>query len=239
MVDELLVEVLKSYVPVKDYDLHDWETIISRSKPYNKDVTIYPLVYADLYLTNDLEFYDVETKQPDTSFLEDKNYNEDTSLITSVLKSYVPSKDWDLHDWETIISRREEYKKGVFIYKLVYADIYLTTDLEFYDVETKQPNNRAIKQASDEESILIIDVLSNYLDYKFRGDVDWTVILSRKQKIRKNLTKYTINNIDLYLDDELNIVEYGKVHIINNDICYDFELNKEKEYNGYIKIGEL
>ena len=153
MVDELLVEVLKSYVPVKDYDLHDWETIISRSKPYNKDVTIYPLVYADLYLTNDLEFYDVETKQPDTSFLEDKNYNEDTSLITSVLKSYVPSKDWDLHDWETIISRREEYNGNVTIYPLVYADLYLTNDLEFYDVETKQPDTSFLEDKNYNEIV--------------------------------------------------------------------------------------
>ena len=81
MVDELLVEVLKSYVPVKDYDLHDWETIISRSKPYNKNVTIYPLVYADLYLTNELEFYSFEAKQPNTSFLEDKRFSEDDSLV--------------------------------------------------------------------------------------------------------------------------------------------------------------
>ena len=49
-------------------------------------------------------------------------------------------KDYDLHNWEKIISRRKQYKKGVYIYSLAYADIYLTEELEFYDVETKQPN---------------------------------------------------------------------------------------------------
>lgn len=239
MVDELLVEVLKSYVPVKDYDLHDWETIISRSKPYNENVTIYPLVYADLYLTNELEFYSFEAKQPNTSFLEDKRFSEDDSLVVSVLKSYVPSKDWDLHDWETIISRRKEYKNGVFIYKLVYADIYLTDDLEFYSFEPKQPNNDVIKQVDDDESILIIESICKYLPYKYRGDVDWSVILSRKKQIKENLIEYTINNISLYFDNELNLVEYGDVHIIDNKVYYDFKLDKTKEYDAYTYFGEL
>lgn len=237
MVDELLVNTLKSYVPIKDYDLHDWETIISRSWKYNDNVTVYPLVYADLYLTDELEFYDVDPKQPNKSFLEDKVFTDD--LLVSVLKSYVPSKDWELHDWETIISRREHYKNDVFIYKLVFADIYLTEDLEFYSVETKQPNNRVIKQVDDEESIIIINSLCNYLPYKYREDVDWGVILSRQEKINENITKYTINHIDLYLDNELNLVEYGKVHIIDNNIYYDFEVDSDKAYDGYVWFGEL
>lgn len=61
-------------------------------------------------------------------------------LLINALKSYVPSKDWELHDWDTIIERREHYKEDVFIYKLVYADIYLNEELEFCDVEPKQPN---------------------------------------------------------------------------------------------------
>ena len=238
MVDELLVSTLKSFVPSKDYELHDWETIISRSWKYNDEVTVYPLVYADLYLTNELEFYDVDPKQPNTSFLENK-LDEENKLLVSVLKSFVPSKDYELHDWETIISRREKYKDDVFIYKLVFADIYLTDNLEFYDVEPKQPNNRVIKHTFDDESALIIRCLCNYLPIKYREDVDWETILSRREKIRENLTKYTINNIDLYLDDELNLVEYGKIHIIDNNIYYDFELDKTKGYDGYILFGEL
>lgn len=63
--------------------------------------------------------------------------NDENELLIKVLKSYVSPKDFELHDWDTIIRRREQYKKDVFIYKLAYADIYLTDDLEFYDVEPK------------------------------------------------------------------------------------------------------
>ena len=239
MVDELLVNTLKSYVPSSDYDLHDWETIINRCWRYNDTVTVYPLIFADIYLTDDLEFYSVEPKQPNTSFLEDKVYESEDELLISVLKSYVPSKDYDLHDWETIISRREQYQDDVFIYKLVYADIYLTNDLEFYSVEPKQPNNEVIKQVDDVESIIIINSLCNYLPYKYRENVDWGVVLSRKERIQENLTEYTINNIKLYLDDNLNIVEYGDIHIIDGNVYYDFHLDKTEQYDAYEWFGEL
>ena len=62
---------------------------------------------------------------------------ETNELLINVLKTYVLPKDFELHDWETIIERREPYKNGVFIYKLAYADIYLTDDLEYYDMEPK------------------------------------------------------------------------------------------------------
>lgn len=63
--------------------------------------------------------------------------DEENELLIDVLKSYVLPKDFELHDWKTIIDRREEYKKGVFVYRLAYADLYLTDDLEYYDVEPR------------------------------------------------------------------------------------------------------
>lgn len=63
--------------------------------------------------------------------------DEENELLINVLKSYVLPKDFELHDWQTIIERREQYKKDVYIYKLAYADLYLTDDLEFYSVDPK------------------------------------------------------------------------------------------------------
>ena len=237
MTDELLVDVLKSYVPIKDWDLHNWDLIISRREKYKADVWIYHLVYADIYLTTDLEFYSVEPKQPNYSFIKNNNSNDD--LLIDVLKSYVPSKDWDLHNWSEIIYRREHYKNDVFIYKLVYADIYLDENLGFYDVEPKQPNNAIIKRPVNEESRLIIDVLSNYIPYEYCSDVDWDTVLSRVEKIKYGCYKYKINNIEFYLDNELNPVEYGRVHIINNKIYYDFGLNPKIEYAPLIYFSDV
>lgn len=239
MSDELLISVLKEYVPTKDWDLHDWDTIISRREHYKDDIYIYPLLYADIYLDSELNYYSFEPKQPNYSFLEKKTFSDDDELIISVLKQYVQSKDYDLHDWETIISRREQYKNDIYIYKLVYADIYLDENLEFYDVEPKQPNMQSIKKVVDEDSVQIINALKQYIPSKYLGDVDWNVIISRSEKIKPNLTKYRVNNIDFYLDDELYPKEYGKVHIIDNMIFYDFELNPEIEYDGYIYFCDL
>ena len=238
MRNELLVSVLKSYVPAKDYDLHDWESIISRSWRFNENVTVYPLVYADLYLTGALEFYAVDPKQPGSSFMEDKVLPEH-ELLVDVLKSYVPAKDYDLHDWEEIIRRREQYNDNVFIYKLVYADIYLTTDLEFYSVDPKQPNMSIFKSMSEDENAMIIDAISNYIPSKYLGDVDWMTVISRREQIHENIYKYTINNISICLDDGLELVEYGNMHIIDDDIFYDFELDGSEQYDGYILFGEL
>lgn len=63
--------------------------------------------------------------------------DEEKEFIINILKTYVSPIDFDLHDWETIIERREQYNDNVFIYKLAYADLYLTDDLEYYDVEPK------------------------------------------------------------------------------------------------------
>ncbi|MBP5422958.1 MAG: hypothetical protein J6Y78_11010 [Paludibacteraceae bacterium] len=71
--------------------------------------------------------------------------NVENELLIKVLKTYVMPKDYDLHNWEVIISRRRKYKDGVYIYPLAYADIYLTEELEFYDVETKQPNMKPLE----------------------------------------------------------------------------------------------
>ena len=147
-------------------------------------------------------------------------------LLVSVLKEYIMPSDYDLHDWESIIERRELVEEGVYSYPCVYANIMLTDDLEFYDAEPKQPIHNSLNVLSADDN-LIVSVLCSYIPYEFREDVDWQTVISRREEIKPNIYKYSINNIDFCLDDDLNPVEYGKIHIIDNKIYYDFNLVDE------------
>lgn len=234
--NDLLLDVLKSYVPPKDYELHDWDTIISRCVEVEDGVFKYSLVYADLYLTDDYEFYDVEPKQPNHKIF--SKVSEEYELLESVLKSYVPPKDYELHDWNKIIQRREKYSDDVYVYHLIYADLYLTDDYEFYDVEPKQPNHKIVDDNYNEYEEFVINELSKYVHYNY--DLDWKVIISRREKVEDNIFKYTVNGMDLYFDDEMFIVEYGKVHIIDGEVFYDFNESSDSMISGtYTKIGEV
>ena len=239
MSDELLIHVLKSYVDIKDWDLHNWDIIISRSWKYNEDVTVYPCVYADIYLTEDLEFYSMDAKQPNYSFIEDKD-NSDDELLIETLKKYTSNKDWELHDWDSIIERREKISDNIYSYPCVYANILLTEELEFYDAEPKQPiHDDVLVNSLSEDDKLIIQTLRKYIPLKYCEDIDWNTVLSRKEQVKKGVYKYKINDINFYLDEELNPVEYDKVHIIDNKIYYDFDLDPNIMYAPFILFGEL
>ena len=161
-------------------------------------------------------------------------------LIISVLKKHITPSDYDLHDWNTIIERREQFKDGVYSYPCIYANILLTDDLEFYDAEPKQPiHDNVIMSNLSEDEKLIISVLKKYIPYEYREDADLVTILSRREQVKKGVYKYKVNNIIFYLDDELMPVEYGKVHIINNKIYYDFDLDPKTQYAPLIYFSDL
>lgn len=159
-------------------------------------------------------------------------------LIKSVLMEYISPSDYDLHDWDTIIERRTQYSDDVYIYHCVYGDIYLTEDLEFYDAEPKQPIHNSLRNKLGVEDELIMTALCDYIPVEYRKDIDWQTIISRREQIKPNIYKYSINNIDFYMDDDLNPIEYGKIHIINNNIYYDFNLTDVK-ITPYVLFGEL
>ena len=238
MVNELITSVLMEYVLPQDYALHDWDTIIERRTHYKDDIYIYHLVYADIYITDTLEFYDAEPKQPIHDSSHEFSLSEEDKLVASVLKEYVSPNDYSLHDWKTIIERREKITDNIYSYPCAYANIMLTDTLEFYDAEPKQPIYKSVMNSLDDMNELIVLSLCRFIPSDYREDIDWKTIISRREQIKPNVYKYCINNIDFYLDDELNPVEYGKIHIINNKVYYDFNLTDVK-ISPYVLFGEL
>ena len=238
MLRDLIISELKEYVPPQDYALHDWETIVERREKYLDDVYIYHLVYSDIYLTDSLEFYDAEPKQPIHNGLVENGLSVENEIIADALKEYIPPQDYALHDWNNIILRREKVVEGVYSYPCVYANIMLTESLEFYDAEPKQPIHDDLIGMS-EEYRLIADVLGRYVPFEYRQDADWSTIISRREQVTESICKYGVGMIDFYLDDSLEPVEYGNVHMIDNKIYYDFELDGSIEDDGYILLSEL
>lgn len=161
-------------------------------------------------------------------------------LLISVLKEYVPFSDYDLHDWDSIVERGVEVTKGIYKYSLVYADIYLTYDLEFYDAEPKQPihlnflNNDLSEDLEFEKNIL-----DNYHNPFCDVEVDWTTVIGRKEEVKEGVYKYSYRDMDLYFDDELIPVEMGRVHISDNIVLYNFTPEGSTGAGTYVPIGEI
>ena len=78
---------------------------------------------------------------------------------------------------------------------------------------------------ADEE--LVIRELKKYVpphEYELN---DWRTILSRVERVKPNLYKYRLCNMELYFDDEMLIVEYGNVHIMDDKVYYAFDYGGE------------
>lgn len=91
---------------------------------------------------------------------------------------------------------------------------------------------------SDDE-LLVIGELKRYvrpIDYDLNN---WKIILSRVEEVKPNVFKYPTATMDLYFDGEMYIVEYGKVHIFDRKVFYDFNEDSTKGSGTYTYIGEV
>ena len=89
-----------------------------------------------------------------------------------------------------------------------------------------------------EEELLIIGELKKYVSPKDYNLNDWRIIISRVEEVKPNLFKYHLHDRDIYLDSELFIVEYGRVHIRDNKVYYDFNTSNDNA-GTYIYIGDV
>lgn len=55
--------------------------------------------------------------------------NKTKEEIETCLKYYIPSKYWNLNDWEMIIKRVEEVEKGIFKFKCSFFNLYFDSDM--------------------------------------------------------------------------------------------------------------
>lgn len=89
-----------------------------------------------------------------------------------------------------------------------------------------------------DEELLIIGELKRYVPPKDYGLNDWRTIISRVEEVKPNVFKYHLHDRDIYLDYELFIVAYDKVHIIKDEVYYDFNTSEENS-GTYTYIGKV
>ena len=89
-----------------------------------------------------------------------------------------------------------------------------------------------------DDELLIINELKKYVSPKDYDLNDWRTIISRVEEVKPNVFKYHTNKMDIYLNYELFVVEYGRMHIINDKVYYDFNTS-EDNCGTYTYIGEV
>ena len=89
-----------------------------------------------------------------------------------------------------------------------------------------------------EDEKLVIRELKKYVRPQEHELNNWGVILERVEHIEPNIYKYKLYNMELYFDDEMILVEYGNVHIINGKAYYDYGYNNNGS-GTYEYIGDV
>ena len=84
----------------------------------------------------------------------------------------------------------------------------------------------------------IITALKYYIPRKYWNLNNWDIIIKREEEVEKNVFQYKCSFITLYFNEKLEPVEYGKQHIINNQVFY--VLNRNSVGAGtYTLLGEV
>lgn len=226
--EDEIIEELKSYISPGDYCLIDWETIISRRTAIDDNIVKYSLPFANVYLKDDV-FYDIEPIEIDKTHetTHQNDFTEEELEIIDVLKHYCSPKDYELNDWKTIISRAVVDENNITKYEISFATIYLDKNNDLYDispVEIDKPVSFLPNNLSDSDK-LKVDAIKRYVLPKHYNLIDWQTVLNRVKRIDDNLYLYPLNVMDLYLDENLNIVEYDRCYIIDNAFYYDFNVH--------------
>lgn len=218
-----IIKELKSCYNPKDYELNDWETIVDRSVDVGDGLVKYKTSSAIIYL-KDNKYYDAEPVEFDGLPIKVDDYSEEDYKIIEELKSCYSPKDYELNDWKIILSRSSTDENGITKYNTAFATIYLDKNNNFYDVEPFDvgATTNILQNNLDDVEISKVNKIKRYVLPKHFDLIDWKSVLNRVKKIQKNLYLYPLGVMDLYLDENLNIVEYDRCHIINNQFWYDF-----------------
>lgn len=243
MNEEDIITQLKTYVNPKHYDLNDWETIYKRREYFEDGIWKYKLSFSEIYLYEDGTFYDVDVNDGSIyfSYNGDVDVSDNDKIIINELKSYCSPKDHELNDWDTIIKRATTDEDGITKYRTSYGTIYLDKNNNYYDVEPFEIDdtiNILYYNLSNSEKTKV-DKIKQYVLPKHYDLINWKIILNRVTKVKDNLFLYDLGVMKLYLDNNLDVVDYDRCHIINNQLWYDFNPHPIVAGEQYTYISDL
>lgn len=240
---EHIISELKSYISPKHYDLNDLEIIYERREIYDKGIYKYRLSFVDVYLYEDGTFYDIDVSDG-SSYFSVSDYvdvSDNDSEILNELKSICDPNEYELNDWKKIIQRGVTDEYGITKYELSIGDVYLDKNNNFYDCnpyEVDKTTDILYKNLNDDE-ILVVDKIKRYVLPKHYDLINWKIVLKRVKKVKKNLNLYDLGVMNLYLDDDYNVVDFDRCHIIGNEFWYDFNPHPIVAGEQYTYITDL
>ena len=87
----------------------------------------------------------------------------------------------------------------------------------------------------DEE---IKSMLKHYVPSKWHNLNNWDILISREKELSDDLNLISCSFMDLFFDNNGFPVNYGDVHIVGDDVYYDF--NSDDLGSGtYTLLGEI
>ena len=85
---------------------------------------------------------------------------------------------------------------------------------------------------TDIDSEYIKTILKYYTPTEYEELNDYNTIIERVSLVKDNINHFHLAFMDLYFNDNMTILEYGNVHIIDDLVYYDFN-----DYSGEIEIA--
>lgn len=235
---EKVINKLKEYISPSHLELNDFDVIYNRMELVD-GFYLFRLSFVDVYMDDDYEVYDVSPNHSDIKLVDD--IEEDERIIVDLLKSFCSPRHYDLNDWRKIIDRKVVDDDGISMYRTSFADIYLDKNNNFYDIspfEVDDTVNVLSNNLSDDDK-LKVSIIKQYVLPQHYDLINWQIVFKRVKQINNNLFLYPLGIMDLYLDDELNVVDYGRCHIINNEFWYDFNNHPIVAGEQYTYITDL
>lgn len=235
---EKVINKLKEYIDPSHLELNDFDVIYDRRELVD-DVYLFKLSFVDVYLDENCEVYDVSPNHSNLQLVED--FTDDERIIVDLLKSYCSPRHYDLNDWRKIIDRKVVDDDGISMYRTSFADIYLDKNNNFYDISPFEVDDtiNILSNNLDDAEILKISKIKQYVLPQHYDLINWQIVLKRVKQINNNLFLYPLGIMDLYLDNDLNIVDYERCHIINNEFWYDFNKHPIVAGEQYTYITDL
>lgn len=228
---EKTITSLKECIDFKEHDLNDWETIFNRRKLFDDEerIYIYQCSFVDIYLYEDGTFFSADPHIPptrNTDFINNHEFSDDEIKLIRILKSYCHPSEYDLHNWRVILDRMETDDDGIKKFDLAYLTLYLDKDNNYYDAEPQEfsiyDDRDLLSINLNDSDLLKIRLIKRYVLPIHYDLINWQFVLNRCKQVDDNLFLYPLGVMDLYLDNNLNVVDYGRCHIIGDEFWYDF-----------------
>ena len=240
---DTIISALKTHIIESEWDLNDWERIYERREQYSDDIYIFKCSFCDIYLYSDGSFYTADPNiAPSWGTKVRTSFDDDEKKIIDSLKTCLQPTDWDLNDWKTILTRAEKVDDNVTVYKISFCNIFLDENNNFYDAEPVEidGDTNILKSDLNYEESLKVDAIKQYVLPKHYDLINWKYVFKNVSQVRENVYKYPLGIMDLYLNENLEIQNYDRCHIINEDeFWYDFNkhpITAGEQYTFITKI---